>query len=288
MNTTTENNLDEDDAGPQPRVTDAPMEIWLQYGDELLVDTPHSALARDGEVSWCDSQVFPFDVKYVRADEIDRLRARVADTDGAITVLGFQNAELRARVAELEAERADDDALRERMADILKRTAVALRGPEPPLTAWSWHDLPERAAAAIASIYLFERVARDLSDPRGLVPMLVDRFLGWKLPDDFAPDCGITFKRESDYEHPVYGRTKYEPVGTNLLTAVQATAMFEHLLGIDAAAAKGEPDTEEKTKACPRCHMGEYMDRDGDWHECLTCDRTGLVPDTDASAKDGA
>lgn len=55
---------------------------------------------------------------------------------------------LRARVAELEAERTDDDALRERMADILKRTAVALRGPEPPLTAWSWHDLPERAAAA--------------------------------------------------------------------------------------------------------------------------------------------
>ena len=71
---------------------------------------------------------------------------------------------LRARVAELEAERADDDALRERMSDILKRTAIALRGPEPPLTAWSWHDLPERAAAAIASIDLFQRVAHNLAD----------------------------------------------------------------------------------------------------------------------------
>ena len=192
MTTTTENDQDDDDASPQPRVTDAPMEIWLQYGDELLVDTPHSEIYRDGEVSWCDSQVFPFDVKYVRADELDRLReqwadaearnvtlatvqrerdelrARVADTDGAITVLGFQNAELRARVAELEAERADDDALRERMSDILKRTAIALRGPEPPLTAWSWHDLPERAAAAIASIDLFQRVAHNLADPRDL------------------------------------------------------------------------------------------------------------------------
>lgn len=72
------------------------------------------------------------------------------------------------RVAELEAERADDDALRERMSDILKRTAIALRGPEPPLTAWSWHDLPERAAAAIASIDLFQRVAHNLADPRDL------------------------------------------------------------------------------------------------------------------------
>jgi hypothetical protein len=78
MNTTTENDQYDDDVGPQPRVTDAPMEIWLQYGDELLVDTPHSALARDGEVSWCDSQVFPFDVKYVRADDLEPLRQKAA------------------------------------------------------------------------------------------------------------------------------------------------------------------------------------------------------------------
>ncbi len=81
MTDITENDLDEEDAGPKPRVTDTPIEIWLQYGDELLVDTPHSTLARDGEVSWCDSQVFPFDVKYVRSDEVDRLRARVAELE---------------------------------------------------------------------------------------------------------------------------------------------------------------------------------------------------------------
>ena len=48
----------------------------------------------------CFTDPYP-DVLTDAADEIDRLRAHVADTDGAITVLGFQNAELRARVAEL-------------------------------------------------------------------------------------------------------------------------------------------------------------------------------------------
>lgn len=85
----------------------------------------------------------------------NRFRVDVGDADEAaecphcVPVYSAETVDrLRARVAELEAERTDDDALRERMADILKRTAVALRGPEPPLTAWSWHDLPERAAAA--------------------------------------------------------------------------------------------------------------------------------------------
>ena len=72
-------------------------------------------------------------------------------------------AELRRLHAENEALRADlteNEALRERMADILRRTAVALRGPEPPLTRWSWHDLPERAGAAIAAIDVMQRAAR--------------------------------------------------------------------------------------------------------------------------------
>jgi hypothetical protein len=59
---------------------------------------------------------------------------------------------------------------------------------------------------------------------------MVSRFLSWKLPTDFAPDCGISFKRESDYDHPEFGRTKYAPTGTNLLHAGQARAMLEHIL----------------------------------------------------------
>lgn len=59
----------------------------------------------------------------------------------------------------LRTELREASALRERMADLLSRTAIALRGPEPPLTRWSWHDLPERAAAAIAAIDVMQRAA---------------------------------------------------------------------------------------------------------------------------------
>jgi hypothetical protein len=57
----------------------------------------------------------------------------------------------------------------------------------------------------------------------------VSRFLGWKLPKDFNPDCGISFIRESSYEHPEFGRTLYEPIGTNLFTAEQTKRMLEHV-----------------------------------------------------------
>lgn len=41
------------------------------------------------------------------------------------------------------------NALCDKQAAILSRVAVALRGPEPPQTRWSHHDLPERAAAVV-------------------------------------------------------------------------------------------------------------------------------------------
>lgn len=54
----------------------------------------------------------------------------------------------------------------------------------------------------------------------------VDRFLGWRLPDDFFPDCGISFK-------PL-GYPNGWPIGTNLLTAAQAREMLAYVLGITA------------------------------------------------------
>lgn len=43
------------------------------------------------------------------------------------------------------------DALRRTMADILTRTANALRGDPGPRHGWGWSDLPSRAAAAVAA-----------------------------------------------------------------------------------------------------------------------------------------
>lgn len=57
----------------------------------------------------------------------------------------------------------------------------------------------------------------------------VNRFLGWKLPADFAPDAGITFKPNANPDSPIELQYKHEPVGTNLFNDPQATAMLTHV-----------------------------------------------------------
>ena len=59
---------------------------------------------------------------------------------------------------------------------------------------------------------------------------MVNRFLCWKLPKDFGPDAGISFKPTKPYEGDELGNSWW-PVGTNLLTADQARQMIKHLLG---------------------------------------------------------
>lgn len=57
----------------------------------------------------------------------------------------------------------------------------------------------------------------------------VDKFLCYRMPDDFYPDCGITFNRESlaPWKGVVW------PVGTNLLTAAQAEDMLRAILDVE-------------------------------------------------------
>ena len=58
---------------------------------------------------------------------------------------------------------------------------------------------------------------------------MANRFLGWKLPADFHPDAGIKFEPEyHTYPWPTIAR--HEPVGTNLLNAMQAEAMVRHMI----------------------------------------------------------
>lgn len=52
---------------------------------------------------------------------------------------------------------------------------------------------------------------------------MVDRFLSWELPENFYPDCGISFDKSKI--HP-----ESWPTGTNLIDATQARAMVMHLL----------------------------------------------------------
>jgi hypothetical protein len=60
------------------------------------------------------------------------------------------------------------------------------------------------------------------------IKRMVDRFLQWKLPEDFHPDNGISFDPTFNKHLPV--PMKCNPVGTNLLTAAQAEAMIRHLV----------------------------------------------------------
>ena len=62
------------------------------------------------------------------------------------------------------------------------------------------------------------------------IDLMVERFLQWRLPEDFHPDCGISFKRDFN-EHTEYP-SKHEPTGTNLLDFGQAKAMIEFVLGV--------------------------------------------------------
>lgn len=60
-----------------------------------------------------------------------------------------------------------------------------------------------------------------------VIKKMVDRFLWWSLPEDFHPDCGISYER----------RGKTLPAGTNLFTATQAEAMVRHMLeGLSSSA----------------------------------------------------
>lgn len=74
--------------------------------------------------------------------------------------------------------------------------------------------------------------------PEPNVGEMVNRFLGWKLPKDFQPDAGITFKAE--YNEGTQWPGRHEPIGTNLLNAEQAKAMFEFCLS-SAPVQQSEP-----------------------------------------------
>lgn len=64
-----------------------------------------------------------------------------------------------------------------------------------------------------------------------LVSKMVDRFLSWKLPEDFYPDAGISFERTVNGQDRTALGPAWWPSGTNLFHAEQARAMILHMLG---------------------------------------------------------
>lgn len=57
---------------------------------------------------------------------------------------------------------------------------------------------------------------------------MVERFLAWRLPEDFHPDAGISFKPTFNDHLPE--PMKHNPTGTNLFDYTQAEAMVRHMV----------------------------------------------------------
>jgi hypothetical protein len=83
--------------------------------------------------------------------------------------------EAAAELRRLHADVEELDGLRDRLADLLSRTAVALKGPEPPLTRWDWSDLPERAMRLHTEVQGWIPVAERLPKP-GQYVLVVFRY----------------------------------------------------------------------------------------------------------------
>lgn len=70
-----------------------------------------------------------------------------------------------------------------------------------------------------------------------VLKIAVDRFLRWKMPENFMPDRYIAFNVAEARNDP-HGW----PTGTNLFTATEAREMFEHCLaGLLAERNKEQP-----------------------------------------------
>lgn len=57
---------------------------------------------------------------------------------------------------------------------------------------------------------------------------MVERFLGWRLPENFSPDDGISFKAAFN-EHTAHPM-RHEPHGTNLFDYEQAQTMVRYMI----------------------------------------------------------
>lgn len=101
--------------------------------------------------------------------------------------------------------------------------------PVQPLPPWMEGPCKETQGSDVAAAVGLQK--RGITDAQ--IRHMVDRFLGWRLPEHFSPDAGISF-------NPLYNEgfnaarglppARHEPTGTNLFDAAQAEAMVRHMI----------------------------------------------------------
>lgn len=60
-----------------------------------------------------------------------------------------------------------------------------------------------------------------------MIEHMAQRFLRWRLPENFVPDAGISFKAEFN-EHTDFP-SRHKPTGTNLFSYEQAKDMVRFM-----------------------------------------------------------
>ena len=88
------------------------------------------------------------------------------------------------------------------------------------------HVAEQSSALEAANKRAGEAEAAGVTDDQ--IDHMVDRFLNWKLPENFNPDGGISFQKTTNENTP--WPHKSEPVGTNLFDTQQAKAMVRHMV----------------------------------------------------------
>ena len=108
-----------------------------------------------------------------------------------------------------------------------KLMEVGRGGPDATYEAIAREDIPALLyALEAANKRADEAEAAGVTDDQ--IDHMVDRFLNWKLPENFNPDGGISFQKTTNENTP--WPHKSEPVGTNLFDAQQAKAMVLHMV----------------------------------------------------------
>lgn len=87
-----------------------------------------------------------------------------------------------------------------------------------------WHSL-SMVETQVSPLAVVGKEIRVINVDEDGFEKMINRFLTWKLPKDFSPDCGIQFTPPAKDAPDHFG-----PVGTNLFTAEQAKQMLFYAL----------------------------------------------------------
>lgn len=105
---------------------------------------------------------------------------------------------------------------------------------------WADNSVPARIRALAAVPPAPTSKETTMNDAQ--ITHMLDRFLAWRLPKDFRPDNGISYKRPN-YSPDVDAT----PTGTNLFDAEQARTMIRHM--VEGMSAPPIPEREKVLEA---------------------------------------